>query len=56
MRYIILSPAGRYNYATLAYSEERSIELFLTGIDHDWQYWQDKGYRCVKVNVTITSI
>lgn len=37
---------------SLRSSRHRSISVFMDGFDHEWRYWQQRGYRCVPVLVT----
>lgn len=41
---------------TLNVYRSKSIKEFLSNQDKSWRYWRTIGWRCVKVEVTITII
>lgn len=48
----IVTPNGRLVTHTVQRSRIKAIQKF--GVIYPpWRHWQDKGYRCVRVTVTV---
>ena len=45
-----------YDYESLAYYKKRSITKHLREGYWDWKTWQKKGWKCIRVEVTIKPI
>lgn len=46
-----------YDYTTLSSGKNSSITTFTSKFVNEyrqWVYWQKQGWKCIKVNVTIT--
>lgn len=45
-----------FDWSTLSYTRTTSIKKLCKGEAWNWQKWKRKGWKCVKVEVTITEI
>ena len=58
--WICAAADGRVIYFTISFNKSESIKRWVSYIDtnwlikRDWRYWKRRGFKCIKVDVSIT--
>lgn len=54
--YVVVSKKGNTDYTTLSTNRKQSIIYFLNGGTMTWKEAMKYGWRCIKVDVTISPV
>jgi hypothetical protein len=52
----VVGPDGHLILKTISFAKSRSLTILNELFDRDeykWSWWEDNGYRCVRVTVTV---
>jgi len=54
--WLVVSPKGYTWISGISYARREAIKAFLGNGSKEWAWYRKEGWKCIKVNITITPV